>query len=234
MSRRTKNSLSTLTDADIKSLILKLPKTDEAKEKDIPSERSPKDKGNKTKENEKCTEPNDKEPKLRAHVVDVEKFALTLPSTDKIVSKKLDIDDNASKLDQILTRLGILEEKSKHDDNEKAVLLVDNAKMAAEIDHLKFSISMLREDNNRILSLLDNNQNAWIDANRKNEPKTNRKNPTTNPLLADSKPTTDGTLTLSNTFQVLANENICPSPEKEVRFRIKLLNIDLSTNPNLK
>ncbi|XP_046858271.1 uncharacterized protein LOC124451700 isoform X1 [Xenia sp. Carnegie-2017] len=115
-------------------------------------------------------------------MVDVETFVLTLTSTDKIVSEKLDIDDNASKLDQILTRLRILEEKSKNDDNKKAVLLVDNAKMAAEIDHLKFFISMLREDCNRILSLLDNNQNAWIDVNRKNQPKTNQQNPTTYPL----------------------------------------------------
>ena len=96
--------------------------------------------------------PNDKEPKFCAHVVGVEILVLTLSSTDKIVSEKLDIDDNASKLDQILTRLRTLEENSKKDDNEKAVLLVDNAKMAAEIDHLKFSISMLRE--NKIESCL--------------------------------------------------------------------------------
>ena len=89
MSRRTKNSLSTLTDADVKSLILKLPITDETKEKDIPPERSAKDNANKTKENETCTEPNDKEPKFRARVVNVETFVLTLPSTDKIVFRKV-------------------------------------------------------------------------------------------------------------------------------------------------
>ena len=70
-----------------------MPKTDETKEKDIPSEISAKDKGNETKENETCIEPNDKEPKFCAHVADVKKFVLTLPSTEKIVSEKLDIDD---------------------------------------------------------------------------------------------------------------------------------------------
>ena len=43
------------------------------KKKDIPSERSAKDKGNETKENETCIEPNDKKPKFRAHVADVVK-----------------------------------------------------------------------------------------------------------------------------------------------------------------
>ena len=86
-------------------------------------------------------------------------------------SEELVINDVEGKLCQILARLHNLEEKSRTESNERVVLIADNMKMAAQIEQLKSTISLLREtktktnknkNKNKMLGLMSNVQNSPI------------------------------------------------------------------------
>ena len=104
-------------------------------------------------------------------------------------SEELVINDVEGKLGQILARLHNLEEKSRTESNERAVLIADNMKMAAQIEQLKSTISLLREDNDRILSLLDakQKQNAWIDVERTKQSNINQSKSITYPFPVENR-----------------------------------------------
>ena len=101
---------------------------------------------------------------LDAHVVE----AVSLDSSEsKNESDKLINDEAQGNLDQILTRLHELEEKTRNESCERALLIDENKKMAAEINQLKSTVITLKEDNDRVFTLLDAKLNAWIEVEAK-------------------------------------------------------------------
>ena len=87
-----------------------------------------------------------------------------------------------SYLDQILTRLHELEEKTRNESRERALLIDENKKMAAEINQLKSTVITLKEDNDRVLTLLDAKQNAWIEVEAKKRSNISPSKSTTTPV----------------------------------------------------
>ena len=101
---------------------------------------------------------------LDAHVVE----AVSVDNSESQNESEKSINDEAQgNLDQILTCLHELEEKTRNESRERPLLIDENKKMAAEINQLKSTVITLNEDNDRVLTLLDNKQNAWIQVEAK-------------------------------------------------------------------
>ncbi|CAB3998795.1 Hypothetical predicted protein [Paramuricea clavata] len=198
MSRRTKNSMSTLSEADVENFVAELSSTDNDKEHVCPTEMS-------DHKNEDDSETSQR--KLNEHMVNV------IDETEgkaeaEVNTKRLNSDVYKSYEEEIAKIMTIINHmKSKHDeDNRNAIAreLASEAKiktlqdvnntMAAEIAYLNHTVSELTTDNGNIKIILDIKQNEWIKASGKpSTPKENgKKLPSTKTL---------------NSFEVLVDEN---------------------------
>ena len=108
---------------------------------------------------------------------------VSLDSSESQNESEKSINDEAQgNFDQILTRLHELEEKTRNESRERALLIDENKKMAAEINQLKSTVITLKEDNDRVLTLLDAKQNAWIEVEAKKRSNISPSKSTTTPV----------------------------------------------------
>ncbi|CAB4000142.1 Hypothetical predicted protein, partial [Paramuricea clavata] len=201
MSRRTKNSMSTLSEADVENLVAELPSTDEDTEQVCPTEMSDYKNEDENHRSETCGETIER--KLSEHVVDV-------AGKDEVNRKHSTCEECQNRKDEITEIKAIINEikTNQNEDREKSIFKViesderikslheENSKMTEEIKCLKATISELFTDNENIKNILDVKQNEWLKI---------AENP--NPSKCSKTATTPPTTSVQNQFELLNDEN---------------------------
>ena len=203
MSRRTKNSMSTLSEADVENFVAELPSTDEDKEQVCPTEMS--DHKNEDENHRSETRGETNERKLSEHVVDV-----AGKDEAEVNRKHSTCEECQNRKDEISEIKAIINEikTNQNEDREKSVIKAiesderikslheENSKMTEEIECLKATISELVTDNENIKKILDVKQNEWLKI---------AENP--NPSNCSKTATTPPTTSVQNQFELLNDEN---------------------------
>ena len=201
MSRRTKNSLPSRSEADVQRFVLELPATDEdqdtTKKEDFKVEKTePENKIGKLKQENICTSDV-------ANVSDVatEDHTKAKHSTcDECKSNQREITEIKAMIREIQT--------NQIKDHENAILKEiesvatikslreENNEMPSEIAHLRSTISELITDNESMRKIFDFKQNEWVKVEGK----------PSKPKIITPKTTSTTTSTV-NRFETLIDEN---------------------------
>ena len=186
MSRRTKNSMSTLSEADIECLMMELPSTDRDNAQVCSTEMS--------------DHKDERETQKSEHVVidiDAEHNAQCL-NTKSPCEDCENFKDEITKIINILTDIQSSQDKERkraeESDMKIEALLEDRDKMAAKIESLEETVTELTRDNNSIKQILDLKQNKWLKVETKAKPP-NSKSSTSRPVHTE------------NQFSTLEDEN---------------------------
>ena len=154
MSRRTKNSMSTLSEADIECLMMELPSTDRDNAQVCSTEMS--------------DHKDERETQKSEHVV----IDIDAEHNAQCLNKKSPCEDCENFKDEITKIINILTDIQSSQDKERKraeesdmkieALLEDRDKMAAKIESLQETVTELTRDNNSIKQILDLKQNKWL------------------------------------------------------------------------
>ena len=160
MSRRTKNSLASLSEVDIQKLVLKLPGTDEAEDADVPKNVN-NNKANKTYGDKiEPEQPELIEPELHDHV-----------DKDDSCSKCGFYREELNKLQTVVIKIQLKQDEDRRKsesvraktDAQIKFLIERNTTMAAEIESLKATVDETSNDNAVIRSALEIKQGEWTE-----------------------------------------------------------------------
>ena len=160
MSRRTKNSLASLSEVDIQKLVLKLPGTDEAEDVDVPKNVN-NNKANKTYGDKiEPEQPELIEPELHDHV-----------DKDDSCSQCGFYREELNKLQTVVIKIQLKQDEDRRKsesvraktDAQIKFLIERNTTMAAEIESLKATVDETSNDNAVIRSALEIKQGEWTE-----------------------------------------------------------------------